>query len=44
MRGDRATFIEAFFDTHPLWPKVDPSMEREVTLEQAAQHINAADG
>ena len=42
MRGDRATFIEAFFDTHPLWLKVDPSMERHVTLEQAAQRIGGA--
>ncbi len=42
MRGDRATFIEAFFDTHPLWLKVDPSMERNITLEQAAQRIGGA--
>jgi hypothetical protein len=37
MRGDRATYIEAFFDTHPLWVRVDPSMARETNLEQAAQ-------
>lgn len=43
MRGDRATYIEAFFDTHPLWLRVDPSMSRDGTLEQAAQATAAGD-
>lgn len=42
MRGDRATYIEAFFDTHPLWLRIDPSMARDTNLEQAAQSAAAA--
>ncbi|MGH3967894.1 MAG: hypothetical protein ACRDTV_07225, partial [Mycobacterium sp.] len=37
MRGDRATNITAYFDTHPLWVRLDPSMERSSMIEEAAR-------
>lgn len=35
LRGDRATYGVAYFDTLPLWAKIDPSMVRESSLEEA---------
>ena len=37
LRGDRATYGVAYFDTLPLWAKVDPGMDRGSPLERAAQ-------
>ena len=36
LRGDRATYGIAYFDTLPLWARVDPDMDRGSPLEQAA--------
>jgi len=34
LRGDRAVEGVAYFDTLPLWARIDPSMRRESSLEQ----------
>jgi hypothetical protein len=35
--GDRATYGVAYFDTLPLWVRIDPGMDRGSPLEQAAR-------
>ena len=35
LRGDRAIEGIAYFDTLPLWARLDPSMKRQSPLEQA---------
>jgi SnoaL-like protein len=37
LSGDRATYGIAYFDTLPLWARVDPEMDRGSPLEQAAR-------
>ena len=36
LTGSRADSITAFFDTHPLWAAIDPTMQRDTGLETAA--------
>ncbi len=36
LRGDRASDGVAFFDTLPLWARLDPAMQRGSALEEAA--------
>jgi len=36
LRGDRAIEGLAYFDSMPLWGKLDPSLQRGVSLEEAA--------
>jgi hypothetical protein len=36
LTGPRADSITAFFDTHPIWEALDPSMRRDTGLEIAA--------
>jgi hypothetical protein len=37
LKGDRATYGIAYFDTLQLWARVDPDMDRGSPLEQAAR-------
>jgi hypothetical protein len=34
LRGDRATEGIAYFDTYPIWSRIDRSMAREVTISE----------
>jgi hypothetical protein len=34
LRGDRATEGIAYFDTHPIWSRIDPSMTREEAISE----------
>ncbi|MFG2196825.1 nuclear transport factor 2 family protein [Streptomyces sp. NPDC048639] len=33
LRGDRASYIQAYFDSHQLWVAIEPSMARPSPLE-----------
>jgi AcrR family transcriptional regulator len=41
LRGDRATDGVAYFDTMPLWARVDPSLEQDESLEDRVQALMA---
>jgi ketosteroid isomerase-like protein len=41
LRGDRAVYGVAYFDTLPLWARLDPSMERSGGLEVATTEAGA---
>jgi uncharacterized protein (TIGR02246 family) len=41
LRGDRAVEGIAYFDTLPLWSRLDPTMQRGSTLEEAAARAAA---
>ncbi len=40
LRGDRAVEGIAWFDTLPLWARLDPAMERGSALEEAASRVS----
>ena len=42
LRGDRATEGIAYFDSLPLWARVDPSMSRSGGLDRAEAQVEAA--
>lgn len=46
LRGDRATDGVAYFDTMPLWARVEPNLEQDESLEDRIQAMmaEASDG
>jgi ketosteroid isomerase-like protein len=41
LRGERAVEGVAYFDTLPLWARIDPSMQRSAPLEEVAGEVAA---
>ncbi|MEU6084046.1 nuclear transport factor 2 family protein [Streptomyces sp. NPDC047108] len=44
LRGDRASYIQAYFDAHQLWVAIEPSMARSQTLESVVAEKAALAG
>ncbi|MFG2195924.1 nuclear transport factor 2 family protein [Streptomyces sp. NPDC048639] len=44
LRGDKAAYIQAYFDSHPLWVAIEPSMARSSELERVVAEKAALAG
>ncbi|MEU6083311.1 nuclear transport factor 2 family protein [Streptomyces sp. NPDC047108] len=44
LRGDKATYIQAYFDSHPLWVAIEPTMARTTALEHVVAEKAALAG